>query len=117
MNKNKQKIAISIDADLLEKIDQVAEARGDARSTLIERMLKDGIESEMRFVKQMESPVYRALMGALTSSPKVFEVLADLAMEKITPEQAQELQKKGHEQMKRGLERSKAKKTKRKKED
>lgn len=91
MSEPKDKFSISMDPELVRRLDKVGEARGDARSTVIERIVRNGLPEEERFLEQMENPAYRAIVQLLTESPKVTETLARLVGEHLGAEQLEKL--------------------------
>ena len=72
----REKIAISIDRRLLERVDGVAESRAESRSGVIERMLLNEIDEEEGFLRKMENPVTRILFEKLMSSPRLIQAIA-----------------------------------------
>jgi len=106
MSINKEKIGISIDADLLSRIDEVCEARNEARSAWFERIAKRVIEDEEQFIGDMESPLYRGVARALAAHPSILTIFANLSMETLTPEERQRMVRELEKQSKRGAERS-----------
>ena len=59
MPKPKSRITITIDADLLDRIEAICKERGEPRSALIERVLGNEIVSEERFLAGREIPQIR----------------------------------------------------------
>lgn len=109
MSQNKSKIAITIDSKLLERVDHVAEERGQSRSSVIERLVRNEIKSEEKFVKEMESPIHRAILGVMINTPGVVEVMAKLVQDNMSPTDAEEIKQGLQKQAARGKERSKKK--------
>jgi len=113
MSENKPKISISLDADLLRRIDAACEARNEARSAFIERVLENEIEGEETFVRDMESPIWRGLITALAKSPSVTMAIAKVVGEELSPEHMAQIQKRAPELAQLGRERQVAKRGKR----
>jgi len=93
MATNKEKIGISIDADLLARIDAVCEARNEARSAWFERIASKEIKEEESFVTDMENPLIRGFARVLVSHPKLLKAMATATMAGLTPEQQQQMMK------------------------
>ena len=107
MNTRKRKtpISVTIDTDLLERIDAVSGKMGMSRSLIIERMLKRDIGQRELFVQDMENPVARAMAAALTYSPKATEALLKLFGDEFDEVQRQWIRDGLKEQIERGRER------------
>ena len=61
----KVQIAVRIDEDLLDAIDELAKAGGDTRTDVIADILKYGIEEERSFSERASNPVVSKLVSAL----------------------------------------------------
>lgn len=112
-NDNKAKIGISIDPQLLGRIDAVCEARGEPRSAFIERVLVNEIAGEEEFVQDMENPFTRAVARAMTASPKVTELLAKFVVSDLPAEDRKKIHGWLTDQLERGSGRMAAKKGRR----
>ncbi|MFA9480470.1 ribbon-helix-helix protein, CopG family [Phycisphaerales bacterium AB-hyl4] len=91
MPEPKDKFSISMDPELVQRLDAIAEARDEARSTLIERIVRHGVADEEKFLSDMESPVNRVIAQLLTESPKITMALARLVGEQLTEEEVGKL--------------------------
>lgn len=82
------KIATSVrlEEDLIKRLDAVAEARGESRSELIERVLDSSVASEERMIKDLDSPVMRMLLRAIMNNPSIVKAMAAVAGKKISDE-------------------------------
>ncbi len=109
MSENKEKISISIEADLLRRLDAVCEARGDSRSAVIERILRDEMPEEESFLQGMEDPMSRALIATLIRSPAVLKVIATVAGKAISDADLKRVQERAPEHFRRGKERERKK--------
>ena len=107
---NKEKISISIDAELLRRLDAVCEARGQSRSAVFERIVRNEIDGEEKFLDYMEKPINRALMTVIMKTPGVLDAIATLVGEHLTPENVVEIKELAGVQVQRGSERQKSKK-------
>ena len=78
-------VTMRLDADLMKRVDEIAERLGETRTHVVERAIKLGLPETERFLKALEHPVAgRAL--ELLMQPGVYSTLAKLAGEKLTPE-------------------------------
>jgi predicted transcriptional regulator len=82
----KQKFSISMDAELVKRIDAVAEAREEGRATVIERMCRNDIEEEEKFLKQFDNRGYRAVYDLLATHPRLIQQIATLVGEELSDE-------------------------------
>lgn len=83
----KQAIAITMDVELIERIDAVAEAREDSRSAVIERMARNSIGGEEDLVGYLANPVMREIVTRLMGSPKIMNAVAALVGEEVSEDQ------------------------------
>lgn len=90
----KERITITVDPDILTRLDALAEARGENRSAVVERMLRVRLEDEEQFVADMENPLKRAVIKALTVNPAVLDFVSSVMGEEMTAEQLQRIRKK-----------------------
>jgi|GEM_PF-1748429 len=87
----KSKIAISIDAELLRRLDEVCHARQQSRSKIINRILIEQIDEEESFVRGLENPAVRAVMSVMINTPGVVESMAKLVGEKMSSDDIDEM--------------------------
>lgn len=112
MTENKERISLTLDPDLLRRIDAVCTARNEARSAFIERVLGHVIKEEEEFVSDMENPLYRALVSVIKSSPSVMGAISKLIGENLEGEALEEARRRMAEHIERGKERQAVKKQK-----
>lgn len=106
MTTPKDKFAISMDVALRERIEAVAEARGEGRSTVIERLCRNSIEDEEAFLWATEYEPTRWVMEKMANNPAFARSLAKLVGQHLSSD---ELGKLG-EQTERGRQRRQSKK-------
>ncbi|MEX0885775.1 MAG: ribbon-helix-helix protein, CopG family [Phycisphaeraceae bacterium] len=106
MPEPKDKFSISMDTELVQRLDAIAEARDEARSTVIERIVRHGLAEEESFLRDMENPVDRAIVDIVTDNPGVLRTIASLVRQQLTDEQLAGLR----QQAARGRERQATKK-------
>ena len=87
MPEPKDKFSISMDTELVQRLDAVAEARDEARSTVIERIVRHGLAEEESFLRDMENPVDRAIVDIVTDNPGILRTIANLVGQQLTDEQ------------------------------
>lgn len=106
MTENKDKISISIDPDLLRRVDAVCAAREETRSSMIERVLKNEIAGEEQFLKDMENPINRAIMSTIINTPGLLAAVARLVNEHLEAGDLDHMREKLPQQMERGKRRA-----------
>ena len=99
---NKEKLSITLDSRLVRRIDLLAEKRGTNRSSFIERVLLREIGVEERWVDQMENPVYRGVLRALTETPGLLESMATMLGDHLNTEEAAEFREGAKKQIRSG---------------
>ena len=87
----KKPITVTIDPEVLARVDRVAELRGESRSATIERITRNGIDDEEKFLDVMGGPVAGRVITALLGNPKLHGMLAKFVQEEMTAEQIDEL--------------------------
>lgn len=106
---SKERITITIDRIVLARVDGVADARGDSRSAVIERIVSNGIGSEERFLAMMEVPATRLIIEKIVGSPAIAGAIAQLVGESLSKEELKALNEEARKQAERGIDRRKAK--------
>ena len=81
----KERVTITIDDELLARIDTLAEKQGLTRSALVELLLADGVVEE----ELIESPEVQGTIAAITS-PDVVEMLGQALREAGALDELQE---------------------------
>lgn len=76
----------------MQRLDAVAEATGETRSAVVERLVRNGLDDAEHFLKRFENPVIREAWGIL-ASPRVLRALAAAAGEEVTPDVAEAAEK------------------------
>lgn len=85
---NKAKFTISMDAELLRRLDRVAEAREDNRSEMIERIVHNAIAFEEQAVKLLlDNTILRETVVRLMESPRLLEVISKFVGDNISQEE------------------------------
>ena len=110
MENDRLPITFSMSRQLLNRVDAIAEARGDSRSITIERLLIRELDGEEEYLQTLEIPIVRALHKLVTNSPAVLANIASMVGEQLTEEELRELIEKAPVQRKKGKERQQEKK-------
>ncbi|MCC6580873.1 MAG: hypothetical protein IT440_10570 [Phycisphaeraceae bacterium] len=84
---NKERLTVTIDRDILQRIDAVATAREEPRSRVIERICRNGIKAEEEYLSDLEKPALRFIAEAITSRPALVSALARVIGEQLTGEE------------------------------
>jgi len=87
---NKSVTSIRIDLDLLARIDRVAADREQTRSQVMERICKNGIAEEERFLSVMENPVLAYLIERI-SRPEVMGTIAEMIGDDMDEEELERI--------------------------
>lgn len=86
----KQILSVRLAPDLIARMDAVVEESGRTRSEWIERVLAMAVAEAESFISDMERPVPRAVVRAMTASPDFFNLLTRLMVDHLTPEEREE---------------------------
>lgn len=73
--KPKQRATLSLDADLVAEVDQLARAQGESRSSMVEQLLRDALERQDTFARMMESDAFRHAFMELFTRPDVLRTM------------------------------------------
>lgn len=108
------KIATSVrlEEDLIKRLDAVAEARGESRSELIERVLQNQVVDEEKLIKELDNPVMRLMIRTLMNNPAIVKTIAKMAGRKINDEGIEIGRRRADKAIERAKERQAAKKGK-----
>lgn len=101
----KEVTTVRLDKELLDRIDRVAEARGESRSITIERMLKNEVPGEEDFIQQMEQGLMRGLARVISSAPTAANFILWLAGESVSNTQLDRRLENLRAQIERGKQR------------
>lgn len=103
MESNKKVVSVTLSPELLQRIDAVCEARGEPRSSLVERVLQDAIKAQEELLKGLESPLLSAAAKLVAKFPGLMELMALVDGE--TPKDVAEFRKEFDKQAARAGER------------
>lgn len=88
----KERITITMDPDLVARIDRLAEIREFSRSRLIEILLTTAVEDNEAALEQLASPVLGLVVQSVMEHPKLVAMIAKAIGEKIDPKKYAELE-------------------------
>lgn len=84
-------VTISLDPDLIAQVDRIAEIRGETRTAVIERAIRNALPEEERFLRLLANPVARAVFDKVMSSPRLMEAIAAAVHEDLEPGEVEAL--------------------------
>lgn len=88
----KERITVTIDVELLAKVDGLAERRGETRSALVERVVGYAIDEYDEEMQRLESPLNQILVRAITKSPEALRLMARAVGNSMTKDEFREFQ-------------------------
>ena len=83
----KERITVTLDPDLLARIDRLAELRDESRSRMMERLLDYGVEDEEKLMASLATPLLGSIVQSIVDHPKIVAALAQAIGERLTPEE------------------------------
>src|SRR5690349_18368923 len=90
MARNKIIISFSIDADVAHKLENLADAQGISRSSLVEKLIRDNIDQEGAVLKAFSNPALQKVFLKLFAQPDVLKELASAYVEPLSPDQVEQ---------------------------
>jgi len=79
----KEKISITIDEDILARVDRVAAQKQENRSQVLERVVANGLHEEERMLDLLGHPVIGPALEVFMKSPGFWEGVAKILGEKL----------------------------------
>jgi len=83
----KERITVTLDPDLVARIDRLAEHRDESRSKFMEFLLEIGVEEQEQFHEKMASPVIGPIVQSIMDHPKLIAGIAKVIGEQLSPEE------------------------------
>lgn len=83
----KERITVTLDPDLVARLDRLAEVLDQSRSRLMERLLDTAVEEEEQLMDKLASPVIGPIVQSIIDHPKLMATLAKLIGEQMSPEE------------------------------
>jgi hypothetical protein len=98
----KDRISLTIDPDILARIDKVATARGESRSATAERILRNGVEDEEEMLGSLGQGIEGRIIAHLLKSPRTLRKLAEVVGAELTEDKLARIEAEGPEIVKAG---------------
>lgn len=83
---SKSRITVTVDPDLVERIDRLAELRDTSRSKMFEMLLEIGVEDEEKTMKTLGNPIIGPIVESVLDHPKLVSMIAAAIGDKLSPE-------------------------------
>lgn len=87
--RQRKSITITLDGQVLDRIDQLASHRHESRSAVIERICRNALPAEERAMDVMGSPIAGAALAKIMTSDQLLQTVARLVGEELTDEDAE----------------------------
>ena len=84
---NKVILSVSIDADLVHKLQELADAVGRSRSSYVEALLREAVDQESDTIKALQHPVLGPALVSAFRSRDVLKAMAEVIGDELKPEQ------------------------------
>lgn len=91
----RERVTLTLDPEILARIDAVARARDEPRTAVAERILRNGISDEERLLETIGEGVEGRILAYLLQHPKALNALAKAIGEDLGDEQRAILKAKG----------------------
>tara|TARA_R110002072_G_scaffold95141_2_gene209676 strand:+ start:4504 stop:4884 length:381 start_codon:yes stop_codon:yes gene_type:complete len=91
----RDRITTTLDSSITKRIDVIAEFRNESRSATIERMLKNGIESEEEMLASIGVGVQGRITALLLDNPNILSGLSKALGDVLTDEQLAKIEESG----------------------
>lgn len=91
----KERITVTLDPDLVARIDRLAEFRDHSRSKVMESLLLVGVEETEKTLELAASPVLGPIVQSIMDHPKLIAMIAKTIGEKLDPEELAKWQEAG----------------------
>lgn len=79
----KKPISFTIDEDLLARLDRVAELRGESRTDIIERAIRNDLPEQEAMLESVANPLRREFVDKVLASPQLLRAIANIVNEKL----------------------------------
>ncbi len=107
----KKILSISIDPDLLDRIDSLCRLEAESRSAYIERVLRNSVDGKESVISDMESPLNRAIFETLVKTPKpIIQAISKILGETMTDDDWDRIQRNAPQYTGEGKKRQQQKK-------
>lgn len=83
----KDRVTITLDPDLLARIDRLADLRGWSRSRMMERQFRTAVEEDERTMDHLASPIIEPIVQSIIDHPRLMATLVRLIGDKLSPDE------------------------------
>lgn len=87
MPKSKTKLSITIDPQILRRVERIAKAAGQSRSAMIERLIRDGVDDAETAVQAFTDPLLLQAFAGAFGNRDVLKAMASAVHEEMTDSQ------------------------------
>lgn len=91
----RERITVTIDPAVLQRIDAIAQAREESRSATIERVLRNGARNEEDLLERVGTGIEGRVMAILLHNPQILNVMSKLIGDQLTDTEFTRLQEGG----------------------
>tara|TARA_R110002111_G_scaffold159236_2_gene225930 strand:- start:2140 stop:2490 length:351 start_codon:yes stop_codon:yes gene_type:complete len=113
----RDRITVTIDPAVLQRIDVIAQSRKESRSATIERVLRNGAKDEEDMLEQVGTGIEGRVMAILLNNPQILNVMSKLVGDQLTDTELTRLQDGGSNVVEAGKRYRSTHKTKSKKKE
>lgn len=87
----KIKVSVAIEKELVQRLDRIAGISNESRSQIIEKMIREAIESSEQLAALMANPKAREMLLRQALDPEMLQTFAKAMNEKIDPQTKQNM--------------------------
>ncbi len=91
----KERITVTLDPSLIDRIDRIAQLRDISRSKLFETLLELGVDTEEENLEQLASPILGPIVQSIMDHPKLIAAIAQAIGQRLDPDELLRWQKTG----------------------
>lgn len=91
----KERITVTLDPEIVARIDRLAELRGQSRSKVMEGLLEVAVEECEKTLEMAASPIIGPIVQSIMDHPKLIAMIAKTIGEKLDPEELAKWQEAG----------------------
>lgn len=91
----KERITVTLDPNLVSRIDRLAEIRDQSRSKVMESLLEMAVEDTEETLDKVASPLLGPIIQSIVDHPKIIAMIAKTIGEKLDPEEFAKWQELG----------------------
>tara|TARA_A100001391_G_scaffold194808_2_gene171437 strand:- start:2588 stop:2974 length:387 start_codon:yes stop_codon:yes gene_type:complete len=91
----RERITVTIDPAVLQRIDAISQAREESRSATIERILRNGAQDEEEMLETIGKGIQGQVMAVLLNNPQILNAMSKLVGDQLTDDDLARLQDGG----------------------